>query len=184
MIDFVQDSLIAIDHISAALHRYRVKTAGVQGSGQGGGGGALSVGIENAVCFHCADQVAALFPACIKDAWIRVPTVHKDTSAHIIRERSDDVQGHIDFCAVLLRAATFQGIEQRRIPGSNDGGVDLVSADHFPLQMGVMPAGTLSCFVAVRTPIITRPVYAFPFRHFSDLLIYSSLFQLVKQFDP
>ena len=37
VIDFVQGALIAIDHISAALHRYRVKTAGGKRGGQIGG---------------------------------------------------------------------------------------------------------------------------------------------------
>ena len=88
-------------------------------------------------------QSSGSFPlAGVKNTWIGVPAIHEDISARIIREGANDVQGHIDFCAVVW-AVTFQGVAQGTVPGSNDGGMDLISIDHLPFQMGVMPPGSL-----------------------------------------
>lgn len=111
MIDFVQRTLLAIDHVGTAFHRYRVKTAESEGASQVCCGGTFSFRVQDTVGFHCADQVAVLFPASVKNTGIGVPAVHEDISAHTIWERADDVQGHIDFRSVL-RAASFQGIAQ------------------------------------------------------------------------
>lgn len=91
MIDFVKGPLIVINHVGAAFRRYRVKTAGREGSGQVCCGGTLSFRERDTVGFHCTNQVADLFPTDVKNTGIGVPAVHEDISTRIIRERADDV---------------------------------------------------------------------------------------------
>ena len=93
IVNFVQGTLIAMDHVGAAFHRYRVKTAGIKGSSKVRSSSTLSIREKDTVCFHCANQVAVFPLAGVKNTWIGVPAIHEDISARIIREGANDVQG-------------------------------------------------------------------------------------------
>ena len=86
--------------------------------------------------------MAALLPAGIKNGVAGIPAVHEDVGIRLLRKGADDFQGHVDFCTAL-RAAPPQGVAQGGLPRPRHCRVDLVAVDHFPLQMGIVPSGTL-----------------------------------------
>lgn len=128
--------------IGPAFHCYRVKLVGQEGFGVIHSGRFVPVWIQDAVGFHRADEETALFLTGMQNVWVGVPAVHKEVSPGLTRYGFDDIHGHVDLCGAFFVVA-FERITQGSVSGTDDCGMNLITIDHLPLQMGVVPVGSL-----------------------------------------
>ena len=143
MADPIERPPITVNPVLVAAHFNQVVLTVWETGGVLACEAALSIGIKNAVRFQCSNHSAAFFHGLIPQTLAGIPAVHQGDNGDVgFRQMIKELNRHVDFRAVF-RATAAQFITKSGISCADMSAEYLIPKDLLPLQMRVMPSGSL-----------------------------------------